>query len=156
MQKIYLTQDGYDKLNIELDDLKRRRREVAGKIEEARQEGDISENAEYHAQRELQGQIQAKIDLLEDKLGRAEIIKEGSIDLSRVRIGVKVKLMDIDMDEEVFYTIKSDEEADFDNDEIGINSPLAQAMLGKGKGETFDFQAPRGTYQFKILAISLP
>jgi transcription elongation factor GreA len=73
-----------------------------------------------------------------------------------VRIGVKVKLMDIDMDEEVFYTIKSDEEADFDNDEIGINSPLAQAMLGKGKGETFDFQAPRGTYQFKILAISLP
>jgi len=156
MEKVYLSQEGYDKMNLELEDLKKRRREVAGKIEEARQEGDIGENAEYHAQREMQGHIQAKMDMLEDKLGRAEIIKEGNIDLSRVRLGVKVKLMDLGLKEEVFYTIKSDEEADFDNDEIGVNSPLAQAMLGKQKGDSFDFKAPRGAFKFKILAITLP
>lgn len=153
---IYLTQEGYDKLNAELEQLKKRRRELADKIEEARQEGDLSENAEYHAARELQGQCQAKISDLEDKLGRSQIMSGDDIDTSKVRIGVKVTLLDEEIDDEFSYTIMSDEEADIDNDEIGINSPLAQAMLGKTEGETFEFEAPRGTFEYKILKISMP
>lgn len=156
MQKIYLTQEGYDKLAAELDDLKKKRRELSGKIEDARQEGDLSENAEYHAARELQGQTQAKIADLEDKLSRSEIISTENLDLTKVRIGVKVTLMDETIDDEFSYTIMSDEEADIDNDEIGVNSPLAQAMLGKEPGQTFEFQAPRGTFEYKIKEISAP
>lgn len=153
---IYLTQEGCDRLNEELDQLKRRRRELSDVIENARQEGDLSENAEYHAARELQGHCQAKISDLEDKLGRSQIISSTDIDTSKVRIGVKVTLLDEDIDDEFFYTIMSDEEANIDNDEIGISSPLVQAMLGKAAGETFEFQAPRGVFEYKIVSISLP
>ena len=156
MDKVYLTQSGQDRLTEDLEDLKKKRRDLSHKIEEARQEGDLSENAEYHAARELQGHVQAKIVDLEDKLGRSEIIDTDNLDLSKVRIGVKVDLLDESIDDEFFYTIMSDAEANIDNDEIGIQSPLAQAMLGKEIGDTFKFQAPKGTFEYKIVKISLP
>lgn len=156
MSKVYLTQEGYDKLSQELADLKKRRRELSLKIEEARQEGDLSENAEYHAARELQGQCQAKIADLDDKLGRSEIMSTDNLDTSKVRIGVKVHLFDEAIDDEFSYTIMSDEEANIDDDEIGVNSPLAQAMLGKEKGDVVEFQAPRGIFEYKIIDITAP
>ena len=156
MNRIYLTAEGQDKMFKELAELKKRRQELSYKIEAARLEGDLSENAEYHAAKELQGHVQAKIADLEDKLGRAELMDTSNIDLSKVRIGVKVRLLDIELDDEISYTIMGDEEADIDKDEIGVGSPLSLAMLGKSVGEEFELKAPRGTFRYKILDITLP
>ena len=157
MGDIYLTQEGYDKLFQELERLKKvKRREISKRIAEARAQGDLSENAEYDAAKEAQAQNEAKIAQLEAKLSQSQIISQDQISLDKVNIGVKVTLKDVGSGEEFSYTILSDEEADFDKDQIGINSPVAQGLLGKAKGDIAEIQAPRGVFKYKILAISLP
>jgi len=157
MERIYLTQEGYDNLYQELEHLKNvSRREISKKIAEARALGDLSENAEYHAAKETQGQIEAKISALEDKLSRAEIIKEEDISLDKVRIGVKVTLQDLNTQNQFFYVLTSDEEANYEENKIGINSPIAQALLGKERNTTVSVKVPAGTLTYKITNISLP
>ena len=157
MSEIYLTQEGYDKLFQELEDLKKiKRRDISKRIGEARAQGDLSENAEYDAAKEAQAQNEAKVAQLEEKLANSRIITQDQISLDKVNIGVKVTLQDLSTKEEFSYTILSDEEADFDKDQIGINSPVAQGLLGKAKGETAEVHAPRGVFKYKVLDISLP
>ncbi len=157
MEKIYLSQEGYDKLFQELEYLRNvKRKEISRRIGEARAMGDISENAEYDAAKEAQAQTEAKIAELEDKLSRAEIIKEEDISLDKVRVGVKVKIADLDKNMEFYYIITSDEEADYEKNKIGINSPVAKALLGKQKGEKVEINVPAGTLKYLIKDISLP
>jgi len=155
--KIYLTQEGYDKLFQELEYLKNvRRKEISQRIGEARLLGDLSENAEYDAAKEEQAQIEKRIAELEEKLAQAEIIKENDINTDKVAIGLKVKLKDLENGDEFSYTLLSNEEADFEKNEIGISSPIAQALLGKSEGEEVEIQVPRGKLHYKIIKISLP
>jgi len=152
-----LTREGYEKLIQELDSLKRvKRRQLSKRISEARSLGDLSENAEYEAAKEAQAQLERKIMDLELKLSKARIISQDQIRTDKVNIGVKVYLEDLDNHEEFHYIILSDEEADFEKDQIGINSPVAQALLGKEKGDAVEVKAPRGMLRYRILDISLP
>ncbi|MFC1515085.1 transcription elongation factor GreA [Candidatus Omnitrophota bacterium] len=157
MDTIYLTQGGYDKLFEELELLKNvKRRELSKRIAEARAQGDLSENAEYDAAKEAQAQLEGKITQLETKLANSQILSHDQISLDKVNIGVKVSLKDLGSGDEFAYTILSDEEADYEHDQIGINSPVAQGLLGKAKGETAEIHAPRGLFKYKVLDISLP
>ena len=156
MDVIYLTQDGYDRLFQELEHLKKvERREISKRVAEARAQGDLSENAEYDAAKDAQAHLERKIGELEEKLAKSRIISKDEISIDKVNIGVKVRLKDIETGDEFSYTILSDEEADFEKDQIGINSPVAQGLLGKKKGETAEITAPRGILKYKILEISL-
>ncbi|MBN2120905.1 MAG: transcription elongation factor GreA [Candidatus Omnitrophica bacterium] len=157
MDEIYLTQEGYDKLFQELEHLKKvKRRELSKRVAEARAQGDLSENAEYDAAKEAQALLERKVSELEEKLAKAQIISKDDISLDKVNIGVKVHLQDLETKEEFYYTILSDEEADFEKDQIGVNSPVAKGLLGKKKGEEAEIQAPRGIFRYKVLDISLP
>ena len=157
MDKVYLTKEGYDKLFQELEYLKKvKRKELSKRIEEARALGDLSENAEYDAAKEAQLNLERKISELENKLSRAVIISSKDINLEKVSIATKVMLKDLESGEEFFYTILSDEEADFEKNEIGISSPVAQALLGKKKDDIVEINVPRGTLKYKILDICLP
>lgn len=157
MENIYLTPQGYDKLFQELEHLKKvKRKQLSKRIEEARLMGDLSENAEYDAAKEAQAQLERKIMQLEDKLSRAKIISKDDVSLDVVNIGAKVLLKDLNTQEQFAYTILSDEEADFDKNQIGINSPVAQGLLGKKKNQLVEINVPRGTLKYKILDIQLP
>ena len=157
MDNIYLSQEGYDKLFQELEHLKKvERRRISKRIGEARAMGDLSENAEYDAAKDAQARLEKKIAQLEDKLARAKILSKDDISLEMVNIGVRVSLEDLETHEKFYYTILSDEEADFDKDEIGISSPVAQALLGKQKNQSVEIQVPRGILKYRILDISLP
>jgi len=155
MDEVYLTNEGYQKLFEELEYLKKvKRKELAKRIEEARQLGDISENAEYDAAKEAQTQLEKRIAELESKLSRAKIISPIEGKPEKVIIGTKVSLKDLNSGEEFYYIILSDEEADFDKNQIGISSPVAQALLGKSKGDIVEIKAPSGILKYKILDIS--
>lgn len=157
MDRIYLTQQGYNDLFQELDKLKKHdRKQISKRIEEARAQGDLSENAEYDAAKEAQAQVEKKIAELEMKLSQAEIISEDKINKDKVSIGVKVDLKDLDTGNKFSYTILSNEEADFDKGQIGIQSPIAKSLLGKEAGDKADIQVPRGILHYQILNISLP
>lgn len=157
MDEVYLTPEGYEKLFQELEQLKKvERKKLAKRIEEARSLGDISENAEYEAAKEAQAQLEKRINELESKLSRVKIINPDELNVNKVRIGVKVSLKDLDTEEEFYYIILSEEEADFEKNQIGINSPVAQALLGKERGEIVEIEVPRGKLRYQILDISLP
>jgi transcription elongation factor GreA len=157
MERIYLTQSGYERIFEELQDLKKnKRKEIIKRIAEARAQGDLSENAEYDAAREAQAHLEARIAELESKLSQAKIISDKEINTDKVSIGVKVDLKNLDTEAEFSYVILSNEEADFDKGQIGLNSPIAQALLGKQKGDKVDIQVPAGTLHYEILNISLP
>jgi len=157
MQRRYFTHKQYQKLFEELEYLKNvKRKEISKRIEEARQFGDLSENAEYESAKEAQFQLEKKISYLEEVLSSAQIIDEDKLSLEKVRIGVKVELEDLDLKEKLIYTIVNDEEADIDENKIGINSPVAQALLGKKENEIVSIRVPSGILKYKILKISLP
>ena len=157
MDDVYLTHEGYEKFIQELEYLKKvKRKEISKRVAEARLMGDLAENAEYDAAKEAQALLEQKIMDLETKLSMAKIISFDQISTDNVRIGVKVYLQDLVTSEEFYYTILSDEEADSEKDQIGINSPVAQALLGKKKGDAFEVKVPRGILRYKILGISLP
>lgn len=155
MKKIILTQKKYEELLRELEYLKNtRRRQLSKEIGIAREKGDISENAEYDAAKEAQGLLEKRIAELEDKLSRTTVMENIEISPDKAFIGATVKLKDLDSGEELNYTLVSQEEANFAEGKISIESPIGKALLGHKKGDTVDIKVPAGTLKYKILSIS--
>ncbi|MBS4959445.1 MAG: transcription elongation factor GreA [Clostridiales bacterium] len=153
-KKVVLTYEGLKKMEEELQDLKvNQRREVAEKIKEARGQGDLSENAEYDAAKEEQAEIETRIVQLEKMLRNVEVIDEEDVRSDVVSIGNTVKVLDIEFDEEIDYTIVGSAEADPFNGRISNESPVGQGLIGHGVGETVTVDAPSGAIAFKILEI---
>lgn len=153
-QEVILTQEGYNKLEKELNYLKTEKRtEIAERIKVARAFGDLSENAEYDEAKNAQSENEQEIMELEAKIRHAKIIDASEIDTKTVQIGNLVKLLDIEFNEEVEYTIVGSTEVDLAENKISNVSPIGKALLGRKKGETVDVDAPIGTIKFKILAI---
>jgi transcription elongation factor GreA len=154
-KKTVLTYDGLKRLEEELQDLKVvRRRDVAAKIKEARGQGDLSENAEYDAAKEEQAEIEARIVLLEKMLRNAEVIDEEDLNQDNISVGSRVKVLDIEYNEEFEYSIVGSTEADPVNGRISNESPLGLALLARKLGDTVTYEAPDGTIQFRILEIA--
>ncbi|MEM9658769.1 MAG: transcription elongation factor GreA [Planctomycetota bacterium] len=151
---IPMTRVGYDKLRAELDELENEKMpEVTKRLAEARAEGDLKENAEYHGARETQGMLQAKINLLKDKLNRAEIIDRSKLPKDEVVFGCTVTVKDLDFGDNEEFTLVGAGEEDFDNGKINITSPLAQGLVGKKVGETAEVEVPAGVNRFEIVSI---
>ena len=152
----YYTQEGLDKINKELIDLKTKgRAEMAKQIAEARDKGDLSENAEYEAAKDAQGHLELKIAKLKQVVGNARVIDEAKIDTSKVSILSKVKIKNRGNGMEVSYTLVSEEEADLKTGKISVKSPIGMGLLGKKIGEVALVQAPAGSIEFEILDIGL-
>ena len=153
-KKVIMTYDGLKKMEQELENLKTvRRKEVAEKIKEARGQGDLSENAEYDAAKEEQGEIESRIIQLENLLRNAEVIDEDVLKMDVVNLGSKVTVLDVEFDEEMEYTIVGSTEADPMNGRISNESPLGMALLGQKVGATVMADTPDGEVAFKILNI---
>jgi transcription elongation factor GreA len=154
-EKLYITLGGKKKMEAELSRLKGRERpKVLIELEAARAQGDLAENAEYHAAREKLGILNAKINDLEDKLTRIEVVDISKIDNSKVVFGTSVSLINLNTDEEVTYRIVGDFEADVNKNEISINSPLARALIGKIVGDEVTVSTPGGKKEFEIIEIN--
>ena len=144
-KKHILTYEGLKNLEEELQDLKvNKRKEIAGKIKEAREQGDLSENAEYDAAKDEQRDIEARIEQLEALLKNAEVVVEDEVDLDTIGIGCKVKILDKDFDEELDFKIVGSTEADSLAGKISNESPLGKALLGKKIGETAEVETQAG------------
>lgn len=153
---IYLTAEGYKKLKDELDQLRSvERPAISAAIAEARDKGDLSENAEYDAAREAQGLLEMRIAKLEDSLANARVIDESKIDKSKVQILSKVSLLNHNTKKEVAYTIVAEHEANLREGKLAIGTPIAKALLGHKKGDCVDVVVPAGTIHFEILDISI-
>lgn len=153
-REVFLTPEGLEKLENELDEAKTiKRKEIAEKIKQALAFGDISENAEYDQAKNEQGQLEEKIAKLEDMLRNAKIIDEDEITTDKVSVGSKVKVLDIEFDEEVEYTIVGSAEANPYGGRISNESPVGKALLGGKKNDIVDVQVPDGIVQFKIIDI---
>jgi transcription elongation factor GreA len=153
--RIPMTREGYDKLKAELDRLRNAEMiAVTTRVAEARAMGDLSENAEYHAAREDQGILQAKINDMSDRLSRAAIVDTSSLPKDTVAFGSKVKVMDLDLDEEETYELVGPGQENPDKGRILTGSPIGQGLLGRKINETVEIPVPRGTIRFKILEIS--
>ena len=153
---IYLTAEGMNKLKEELHHLVSvERPPAAAAIAEARDKGDLSENAEYDAAREAQGLLEMRIANLEQTLQRARIIDETKIDTSKVQILSRVKLLNHNVKREVEYTIVSENEANLREGKLAIGTPIAKALLGKKVGEVVEVQVPAGILKLEILNISI-
>jgi transcription elongation factor GreA len=155
MNKVPLTQQGADDLTVELKRLKSKDRpEVVQAIAEARAHGDLKENAEYHAAKDQQGFIEARIKHLEGILSHAEIIDCTKMDAGgKVIFGATVELLDLDGDKEVTYRIVGDEEADIAQGKVSISSPIARALIKKEEGDEVEVQTPGGLKNFEILSV---
>ena len=154
VKKNILTYEGLRKYEDELHELKVvKRKEVAEKIKEAREQGDLSENAEYDAAKDEQRDIEARIEELEKILKNAEVIDEDEVDLEKINVGCTVSLYDVEFDEKVTYQIVGSTEADILNNKISNESPIGKALIGSKIGQTVDVEGPDGTCQFKILEI---
>lgn len=153
-KKMILTYNGLKDLESELQDLKViRRKEVAEKIKEARAQGDLSENAEYDSAKEEQAEIEARIVHIEKILKNVEVIDEDEVDLSFISIGCKVRLYDVEYDEELDYAIVGSTEADPLNGKISNESPVGEALMGRKTGEIAEVHTPAGNLKFKVLEI---
>ena len=156
MEVIYLSQDGYDDLKEELYNLKSiERPKIINQIAEARDKGDLSENAEYDAAKEAQGLLETRIAKLESDLSNARIIDEKDLDTSVVRLLTKVTILNLDNDLEMTYTIVSESEADLASKKISSTSPIGKGLLGKSVGDIIEITVPNGLMQCKIIDISL-
>ena len=153
---IYLTAEGYKKLKDELDHLRSVERPAASAaIAEARDKGDLSENAEYDAAREAQGLLEMKIAQLEATLANSRIIDETKIDKSKVQILSKVTLLNHNNNRQVVYTIVAEHEANLREGKLAIGTPIAKALLGKKKGDIVEVTVPAGVLKFEILDINI-
>ena len=153
---IYLTAEGYKKLKDELDHMRSVERPAASAaIAEARDKGDLSENAEYDAAREAQGMLEMKIAQMENTLANARIIDETKIDKSKVQILSKVTLLNHNNKRQVVYTIVAEHEANLREGKLAIGTPIAKALLGKKVGDTVEVQVPAGILKLEILNISI-
>ncbi len=150
----YYTKEGLDKLTQELNQLKTKgRADIARQIAEARDKGDLSENAEYDAAKDAQGHLEAKIAKLEDLVGNARLIDESKIDTSSVSILSKVTIKNTKNGASVTYTLVSEEEADLKSGKISTQSPIGKGLLGKKKGDTAKIKTPAGEMEFEIVNI---
>ena len=155
MDKFPITRKGYEKLEREIKQLKSvERPAVIEAISTAREFGDLSENAEYHAARDKQSFIEGRILDLEDKFSRAEIIDTSKLKADSVKFGATVKLIDDDTEEESTYHIAGEYEADISKSRISTKSPLAKALIGKAIGDIVEVSTPKGDKAFEILDIS--
>ena len=153
-KKNILTYEGLKKYEDELQDLKVvKRREVAQKIKEAREQGDLSENAEYDAAKDEQRDIEARIEELEKILKNAEVVDEDEVELDRINIGCKVKILDIEYNEELEYKIVGSTEANSLKGKISNESPVGKALIGSKVGDTIAVETPAGVFQYKVLEI---
>ncbi len=151
----YYTEEGLRKLKDELQDLKGRgRQDIAKQIAEARDKGDLSENAEYDAAKDAQGHLELKIAKLEGVVGNARIFDQSLIDTSKVGILSTVKIKNVKNGMTVAYTLVSEEEADLKAGKISLGSPFGKGLVGKKKGDVAEINAPAGTLQFEILDIT--
>ena len=152
----YFTQEGYDKLVAELDKLKTEgRQEIAAAIGEAREKGDLSENAEYDAAKDAQGLLEMKINELENVYANARIIDASQLDSSHITVLSKVELKNIKSGKTINYQLVAETEADIKSKKISVSSPLGKSLLGKAVGEIAVFEAPRGNMEFEVLSIEL-
>ncbi|MFO0938812.1 MAG: transcription elongation factor GreA [Gemmataceae bacterium] len=154
MDRVPMTREGYEKRKADLDRMKNVEMiEVGKRVAAARDLGDLSENAEYHAAREDQGMLQAKVNQIQDELNRAEIIDPASLPKDTVVFGCTVTVMDLDLDEEETFTLVGPGQENPDQNKILTGSPIGQGLLGKKKGQIAEIQVPRGVIRFKILNI---
>ncbi|MFT4094296.1 MAG: transcription elongation factor GreA [Niabella sp.] len=152
----YVTKETLEQMKEELQQLKGVERPAASKaIAEAREKGDLKENAEYDAAKEAQGLLEAKIAALEGALANARVVDESTIDTSKVSILTRVKLTNLKTKKQVTYQLVSEQEADLKAGKISISSPIGKGILGKEPGEVADVQAPAGLIQFRVEQISL-
>lgn len=152
----YMSKEGYDKLNSELDQLKTvERQKIAQAIAEAREKGDLSENAEYDAAKDAQGLLELKINEMEQIIANSRIIDEDKIDTDKVSVFTKVKLKNLKFNKELTYQLVSATEANLKDKKISVSSPIGQGLLGKKVGEIAEIQTPGGIVKFEILNISL-
>lgn len=150
-----MTRDGYEKLKNDLERMQTSEMmEITRRIAAARELGDLSENAEYHAAREDQGMLQARIDALKEKLSRAYIIERSAQNGDTVMFGARVQVRDLDLEEEETFELVGAGEEDYDNNKILTDSPLAQGLLGKKVGDVAEIQVPKGVLRFKVMGIS--
>lgn len=153
---LYVTEEGLQKIKDELEHLKTVERPALSKaIGEARDKGDLSENAEYHAAKEAQGLLELKISKLEDVVARSRIIDESKIDVSTVHILNRVKIKNKKNNAVMEYQLVPESEANFKEGKIAINSPIAQGLIGKKKGDVVNIRVPAGEIPFEILSITV-
>lgn len=152
--RIPMTRVGYDKIKAEVDHLEQvEMPKLAERVAAAREEGDLSENAEYHGARESQGMLQAKINLLRDKLARATLVDTSKLPKDEVAFGATVVVKDLDFDDEEQFTLVGAGEEDYDSGRILVTSPIGQGLLGTKVGDKVEIEVPKGTIQFEVLAI---
>ena len=153
-KKNILTYEGLKKLEDELQDLKvNQRREIAQKIKEAREQGDLSENAEYDAAKDEQRDIEARIEQIEKILKNAEGVLDEEIDLDKISIGCLVRVLDVEYDEEEEYKLVGSSEASSLQNKISNESPFGQALIGAKVGDIVEVEAPAGVIKYKVLSI---
>jgi transcription elongation factor GreA len=154
-ERIPMTREGYEKLKADLDRMQNAEMiEVTKRIAAARELGDLSENAEYHAAREDQGMLQARVDALKDKLSRAYFIERNNLPSDTVVFGARVKVKDVDLNEEETFHLVGPGEEDYNSNKILITSPIGQGLMGKKKGDVAEITVPMGKLHFEILDIS--
>ncbi len=152
----YYTQEGFDKLRNELNELKTKgRTAMAAQIAEARDKGDLSENAEYDAAKDAQGLLELKISKLENVVSNARVMDETSVDTSVVSVMTKVKIKNLKNNATLQYTLVSEEEANLAMMKISVSSPIGKGLLGKKVGEKAEINVPAGKVEFEILEIGL-
>jgi transcription elongation factor GreA len=153
-ERIPMTRGGYDKLKADLAHLEHDELPVyQQRVANARAEGDLSENAEYHGARESLGMLQARINMLRDKLSRAVLLDPAQMPHDQVAFGATVKVKDLDLDDDEEFTLVGAGEEDYDTGKINVTSPLAQGLIGKKIGDEVEIPVPKGTIKFKILEI---
>jgi transcription elongation factor GreA len=155
MSKFPITIEGFEKLSEELSQLKTvERPAVIASISEAREHGDLSENAEYQAAKEKQGFIEGRIANLEDKIARSEVIDISKLSGDTVKFGARVNLIDLDTKKKISYQIVGEYESELEQGKVSFSSPIARAMVGKHKGEVIEVGAPSGIKEYKILEVT--
>jgi transcription elongation factor GreA len=154
-ERIPITREGYDKLKAELERLQGSEMiAVTQRVAAARAMGDLSENAEYHAAREDQGMLQARIHDLRDRLSRAMLVDKSTLPADAVVFGSRVRVKDLDFEEEEIFELVGPGDEDYDNNRILVTSPIGQGLIGKKVGDTASIAVPKGTIRYEVLEIS--
>lgn len=151
---IYVTRDGLTGMKADLAQMNEERMKIADKIEEARELGDLKENAEYHAAKEAQAMLHARLRDLEDKIARSRVLEDQDIDLSKAYVGAIVKVQNQKTKNNIVYTLVSPVEADMAAGKISTESPVGKAILGSSKGDVVVAKVPAGDLKLKVLEIS--
>lgn len=155
-EKVYLSQEGFDKIQTELNYLQgTKRREITEAIKVAREHGDLSENAEYDAAKEEQAKLELRIQQLQTQLGNAQIIDKSNIPEGKVSVGQRVKVKDKNTDAEFEYTLVVPAEADFDAGKLSVTSPIGKGLVGHEVGDVVEIRIPAGIKKYEILTIEI-